>query len=48
MGFELTIPVSERAKTVLALNRAANVIGFQIMYKNWGCIILAKQNNYNY
>jgi hypothetical protein len=28
MGFELTIPASERAKTVHALDLAANVIGF--------------------
>jgi hypothetical protein len=27
VGFELTIPVFERAKTVYALNRAATVIG---------------------
>jgi hypothetical protein len=27
VGFELTIPVFERAKTVHALDRAANVIG---------------------
>jgi hypothetical protein len=28
VGFELTIPVFEPAKTVLALDRAAAVIGF--------------------
>jgi hypothetical protein len=29
VGFEPTIPVFERAKTVHALDRAATVIGFQ-------------------
>jgi hypothetical protein len=28
MGFELTTPVFERAKTVHALDRAATVVGF--------------------
>jgi hypothetical protein len=32
VGFELTIPVLERAKTVHALERAATVIGFLINY----------------
>jgi hypothetical protein len=30
VGFELTIPVFERAKTIHALNRAATVIGMLI------------------
>jgi hypothetical protein len=30
--FELTIPVSKRAKTVHALNRMATVIGMAILY----------------
>jgi hypothetical protein len=30
IGFELTIPVFERAKTVHALDRAATVIGLSI------------------
>jgi hypothetical protein len=31
VGFELTIPVSERAKTVRALDRAAIVIGSKFL-----------------
>jgi hypothetical protein len=36
VGFELTISVFERAKTVHALNRAAAMIGYEItaMFKN--------------
>jgi hypothetical protein len=32
VGFELAIPVFERAKTAHALDRAANVIGTQKTY----------------
>jgi hypothetical protein len=32
VGFELTTPMFERAKTVLALDRAATVISFKISY----------------
>jgi hypothetical protein len=36
MGFEPTIPVFERPKTVHALDRAATVIGFKdLLQKNW-------------
>jgi hypothetical protein len=35
VGFESTIPVFERAKTVHALDRAATVIGTLITYLAW-------------
>jgi hypothetical protein len=31
VGFESTIPVFERAKTVYALDRAATVIGYELL-----------------
>jgi hypothetical protein len=34
VGFETTIPVLERAKTVHALDRAVAVIGNQLIYLN--------------
>jgi hypothetical protein len=34
VGFELTIPVFERAKTVDALDRATTVIGITLLYLN--------------
>jgi hypothetical protein len=37
VGFELTIPASERAKTVHALDRSATVTGSQLL-------LLAKYN----
>jgi hypothetical protein len=35
VGFEPTIPAFERAKTVLALDRAATVIGISNLFTNF-------------
>jgi hypothetical protein len=37
VGFEPTISVFERTKTVHALDRAATVIGYKIIYKKGKC-----------
>jgi hypothetical protein len=38
VGFELTIPVFERAKTVHTLNRAATVIGESTVHEKGKCV----------
>jgi hypothetical protein len=40
VGFEPTIPVFERTKTVHALDRAASVIGMNMGHSHWESLIL--------